>query len=683
MSATRRPARASCSNAQPILIDCAARPDRASATTATSVNARELHDELVRQGSIFQSGSDTEVILHLIRALPGAPYRRMRWWNRCVRCRSIFAGDADQRSADRGRATRTASRPLALGRLRAEGAPGLEHDAWVVCSETCAHGSDWRHLRTRCRAGRGLDHLGRRGPVGETISAGAAVALRVLNTSTSRGPTAMCSAKASMRCAPSSVASWRASSRPGRTWSSGSRFRRVRGDGFRRGVGRAAAHGVDSKSLRRPHLYSAAAVDPALRREGQAEPGARSILDGKRVILVDDSIVRGTTSRKIVRMVRAAGAKGVHVRISCPPTISPCFYGVDTPRKQELIAATHTLTEIRDFLECRQHRLPESRRPAHRGRPRAFVTAASCYTGIYPVEFPQRRGDVSSARVETGYQGSGSEVGMSAADSTRPLLRLLCILCVLCVVHVPSFAQEPPAPQAISPAQLKAAIDKLSDLDYAVRMNASRTIRRAQSSQAVQALLQTVAEHGDGYVRYRALVLLTGFNDPRTKDAMRESLKSPNDRLRAVAYSFSSTIPTRRCRRSFSRRSRKSRASSSGQRWSGRSPPWPPESDNATLRQAVLRDATRGEDFFRSVRRRSARRLQGAVRVRDDHTASPSSTDHSRTMRHWRSEKSRDKRALRHARGIAAQRAADDPTVDRCGDLPAGNQLQFARELPD
>ena len=58
----------------------------------------------------------------------------------------------------------------------------------------------------------------------------------------------------------------------------------------------------------------------------------RSILEGKRVILIDDSIVRGTTSRKIVKMVRAAGAKEVHVRISCPPTISPCFYGVDTPQ---------------------------------------------------------------------------------------------------------------------------------------------------------------------------------------------------------------------------------------------------------------------------------------------------------------------------------------------------------------
>ena len=78
----------------------------------------------------------------------------------------------------------------------------------------------------------------------------------------------------------------------------------------------------------------------------------RSILDGKRVVLVDDSLVRGTTSRKIVRMVRAAGAREVHVRISCPPTISPCFYGVDTPRRSELMAATHTLAEIRTYLDC-------------------------------------------------------------------------------------------------------------------------------------------------------------------------------------------------------------------------------------------------------------------------------------------------------------------------------------------
>ena len=76
----------------------------------------------------------------------------------------------------------------------------------------------------------------------------------------------------------------------------------------------------------------------------------RGLIEGKRVVLVDDSIVRGTTSRKIVRMVREAGAKEVHVRISCPPTISPCYYGVDTPTREELIASSNSPEEIRQFL---------------------------------------------------------------------------------------------------------------------------------------------------------------------------------------------------------------------------------------------------------------------------------------------------------------------------------------------
>ena len=77
-----------------------------------------------------------------------------------------------------------------------------------------------------------------------------------------------------------------------------------------------------------------------------------NLLEGKRVILIDDSIIRGTTSRKIVRMVRGAGAKEVHLRISCPPTVSPCFYGVDTPSKRDLIAANQSIEEIRQFIEA-------------------------------------------------------------------------------------------------------------------------------------------------------------------------------------------------------------------------------------------------------------------------------------------------------------------------------------------
>src|SRR5207253_9528643 len=90
----------------------------------------------------------------------------------------------------------------------------------------------------------------------------------------------------------------------------------------------------------------------------------------------------------------------------------------------------------------------------------------------------------------------------------------------------------------VSREQLQKAIDKLGDLDYSTRAAASRTVRRTPGAQAVPALLQAVAEHTDGYVRYRALVLLTGFNDPRAADAMRAALRSPNDRLRATAYAY-------------------------------------------------------------------------------------------------------------------------------------------------
>jgi amidophosphoribosyltransferase len=111
----------------------------------------------------------------------------------------------------------------------------------------------------------------------------------------------------------------------------------------------------------------------------------RNLLEGKRVVLIDDSIIRGTTSRKIVRMVRGAGAKEVHLRISCPPTISPCFYGVDTPSKKELIAANNSVEEIRRFIEADslaylslEGLLKSCDGDEHNG----YCTA--CYTGKYP-----------------------------------------------------------------------------------------------------------------------------------------------------------------------------------------------------------------------------------------------------------------------------------------------------------
>jgi amidophosphoribosyltransferase len=113
-----------------------------------------------------------------------------------------------------------------------------------------------------------------------------------------------------------------------------------------------------------------------------------NLLEGKRVILIDDSIIRGTTSRKIVRMVRGAGAKEVHLRISCPPTISPCFYGVDTPSKRDLIAANKSVEEIRQYIEADSLAylsLDGLLKACETKEKTGYCTA--CYTGNYPTQW--------------------------------------------------------------------------------------------------------------------------------------------------------------------------------------------------------------------------------------------------------------------------------------------------------
>ncbi len=118
--------------------------------------------------------------------------------------------------------------------------------------------------------------------------------------------------------------------------------------------------------------------------------------------------------------------------------------------------------------------------------------------------------------------------------------RRLFAACVLATVGLSSLARPAPQERAqteqLSPADLKGAIDQLSSVDYPVRMNAARRLRRAPPMQAVPALLQAAREHKDGYVRYAALILLTGFNDTRVRDLMLAAIADPNDRLREVGY---------------------------------------------------------------------------------------------------------------------------------------------------
>lgn len=119
-------------------------------------------------------------------------------------------------------------------------------------------------------------------------------------------------------------------------------------------------------------------------------------------------------------------------------------------------------------------------------------------------------------------------------------MRLALPLLLLAVLPISPQQPRPAAPEAreVTSAQFAQAVDKLGTIDYAVRMDAARTVRRAPAAMAVPALVRAAEEHADGYVRFRALVLLSGFNDPRARDVMIKALASPNDRLRAVAYNF-------------------------------------------------------------------------------------------------------------------------------------------------
>lgn len=113
----------------------------------------------------------------------------------------------------------------------------------------------------------------------------------------------------------------------------------------------------------------------------------REVLEGKRVVVVDDSIVRGTTSRKIVFMLRSAGAREVHMRISSPPTTWPCYYGIDTPTRRELIASSHSVDEIRRYIGADSLAyLSLKGLLAAAGKDDGYC--AACWTGRYPVDFP-------------------------------------------------------------------------------------------------------------------------------------------------------------------------------------------------------------------------------------------------------------------------------------------------------
>ncbi len=363
-------------NAQPILIDCA-HGQIAICHNGNIVNARELRDELVSQGSIFQSNSDTEVILHLYARSKARSVEEA-----LVESVSQLQGAFSlvMLTKDRLIAIRDPHgfRPLAVGRL--EGAT-------VVCSETCA-----------------MDLIG--ATYVRDVEPGEVLVVSKDGTRSIKpfppGPLAHCVFEHVYFARPDSYV-FGESVNEVRTQLGRMLAREAPVDadvivpipdsGVCAAMGYAEESGVPLRmGLIRNHYVGRTFIQPqsSIRHFGvkvKLNP-VRSILGGRRVVLVDDSIVRGTTSRKIVRMVRAAGAKEVHVRISCPPTISPCFYGVDTPQKSELIAATHTLEEIREFLEADSVGYLSLEGLMNAVGSDNTKYCSSCYTGQYPVQIP-------------------------------------------------------------------------------------------------------------------------------------------------------------------------------------------------------------------------------------------------------------------------------------------------------
>ena len=361
-------------NAQPIVIDCN-KGKLALGHNGNLTNAPELRRRLEHRGSIFQTTSDTEVIVHLIarsaaRNLPAAIADALN------QVEGAYSGVT---SHGVGMVDPRGFRPLVLGRI--EG-------SWTVASETCAFDLiDAEYVR-EIEPGEMV-----------RISRSGVESIHVAPPK----PHQYCVFEHVYFSRPDSVIFGRpvneSRERLGRLLAreypvDADLVAPVPDSGVPAAIGYAAESGIPFRmALIRNHYVGRTFIEPeqAIRDFGvklKLNP-IRRMIEGKRVILVDDSIVRGTTSRKIVRMVREAGATEVHVRISCPPTISPCYYGVDTPRREELIAARLSTDEICKFLgaDSLGYLSLASLRKAVEDTEGKFCTA--CYTGSYPTELVQ------------------------------------------------------------------------------------------------------------------------------------------------------------------------------------------------------------------------------------------------------------------------------------------------------
>jgi amidophosphoribosyltransferase len=369
-------------NAQPILVQ-SNKGAIAVAHNGNLVNALQIRSRLESQGSIFQTSSDTEVIVHLIalsreHTLPDAMADALR------RVEGAFS--LVMMSTDRVFAARDPRgfRPLAMGRIPA--VEGQKHDTVVFASETCAFDLIGAEYEREVKPGE-LIVVGPEGITSRFYSTPAPQSSCIFEHVYFSRPDSMVFGRA-VQTSREELGRQLAREAPVEA----DLVVPVPDSGVTAAMGYSAESGIPFRfALIRNHYVGRTFIEPSqsVRDFGvrlKLNP-VRALLQGRRVVLIDDSIVRGTTSRKIVRMIRSAGAREVHMRVSCPPTISPCFYGVDTPSRKQLIAANKSVDEIREYIgadSLAYLSLEGLKKACGEGESASYCSA--CYTGKYPTD---------------------------------------------------------------------------------------------------------------------------------------------------------------------------------------------------------------------------------------------------------------------------------------------------------
>ncbi|HEX4451350.1 MAG TPA: amidophosphoribosyltransferase [Kofleriaceae bacterium] len=342
------------------------------------VNAAELRTELEASGSIFQTSSDTEVIVHLMAKAkePDIVGKLVAALRRVRGAYSLVLLTNDGKLI--GARDPNGFRPLVLGRLK---------DAYVLSSETCSFDLIEADLLREIEPGELV-----------VIEKGGMTSQRLPNDV---AQPKFCVFEHVYFARPDSLVNgrsvYRAREKMGRRLAQEAPAEAdvvipVPDSGVPAAIGYSNESGIPFEmGLIRSHYVGRTFIEPqdSIRHFGvrlKLSP-VRSIVDGKRIVVVDDSLVRGTTSRKIVKMLRGAGAREVHLRISAPPTTHPCFYGIDTPTRSELVAASHTVDEINRYVtsDSLSYLSHEGMMTAVSGDPTGGAFCSACFTGNYPV----------------------------------------------------------------------------------------------------------------------------------------------------------------------------------------------------------------------------------------------------------------------------------------------------------